>query len=171
MRVPIGCFVLMSVSFRAAQTSQELRSKYDEPDIERFTARPGIGLTVEFGSDGVACQELLELLKPLHHREDRLHRRTRLLRSSKRSRRRRAEQGNGKSITMSGCTNLRSLNMKTYRSRAQLTTVFLRLGTGMYEPPLALNVTPVEFSQNRPPPDWRSPLPVNNLTQESNRSM
>ena len=33
MRVPIGCFVLMSVSFRAAQTSQELRSKYDEPDI------------------------------------------------------------------------------------------------------------------------------------------
>jgi hypothetical protein len=75
MRVPIGCFVLMSVSFRAAQTSQELRSKYDEPDIERFTARPGIGLTVEFGSDGVACQELLEPLKPLHHREDRLHRR------------------------------------------------------------------------------------------------
>ena len=93
MRVPIGCFVLMSVSFRAAQTSQELRSKYDEPDIERFTARPGIGLTVEFGSDGVACQELLEPLKPLHHRGDRLHRRTRLLRSSKRSRRRRAEQG------------------------------------------------------------------------------
>ncbi len=70
MRVPIGCFVLMSVCFSAAQTSQELRSKYGEPDIERFTARPGIGLTVEFGSDGVACQELLEPLQPLLHREE-----------------------------------------------------------------------------------------------------
>jgi|SRR5207249_9901090 len=55
MRVPIGCFVLMAVCFSAAQTSQEFHSKYGEPDIERFTARPGIGLTVEFGPDGLAC--------------------------------------------------------------------------------------------------------------------
>jgi len=70
MRVPIGCFVLMAVCFSAAQTSQEFHSKYGEPDIERFTARPGIGLTVEFGPDGLACQELLEPLQPLLHREE-----------------------------------------------------------------------------------------------------
>src|SRR5438128_11187925 len=68
MRVPIGCFVLMAVCFSAAQTSQE--SKYGEPDIERFTARPRIGLTVEFGPDGLACHELLEPLQPLLHREE-----------------------------------------------------------------------------------------------------
>ena len=70
MRVSIGCFVLMAACFGAAQTSQELHSQYGEPDIERFTARPGIGLTVEFGSDGLACQELLEPLQPLLHREE-----------------------------------------------------------------------------------------------------
>jgi hypothetical protein len=70
MRVSIGCFVLVAVCFGAAQTSQEIHSQYGEPDIERFTARPGIGLTVEFGSDGLACQELLEPLQPLVHREE-----------------------------------------------------------------------------------------------------
>jgi hypothetical protein len=70
MRVSIGCFVLMAVCFGAAQTAQEFHSKFGEPDIERFTARPGIGLTVEFGSDGLACQELLEPLQPLFHREE-----------------------------------------------------------------------------------------------------
>jgi hypothetical protein len=70
MRVPIGCFVLMAACFSAAQTSQEFHSKYGEPDIERFTARPGISLTVEFGSDGLACHELLEPLHPLLHREE-----------------------------------------------------------------------------------------------------
>jgi hypothetical protein len=49
------------------KTSQEFHSKYGQPDIERFAARPGIGLTVEFGSDGLACQELLEPPQPLLH--------------------------------------------------------------------------------------------------------
>ena len=70
MRVSIGCFVLIAVCFSAAQTSQEFHSKYGEPDIERFAARPGIGLTVEFGSDGLACQELLEPPQRLLHREE-----------------------------------------------------------------------------------------------------
>jgi hypothetical protein len=47
MRVAIGWFVLMAACFSAAQTSQEFHSKYGEPDIERFTARPGISLTVD----------------------------------------------------------------------------------------------------------------------------
>jgi hypothetical protein len=70
MRVPIGCFVLMAACFSAAQTSQEFHSKYGEPDVERFTARPGIGLTVEFASDGLACHRLLEPLQPLLQREE-----------------------------------------------------------------------------------------------------
>ena len=70
MRVSIGWFVLMAACFSAAQTSQEFHSRYGEPDIERFTARHGIGLTVEFGSDGLACQELLEPPQPLLHREE-----------------------------------------------------------------------------------------------------
>ena len=60
----------MAVCFSAAQTSHEFHSKYGEPDIERFIARPGIGLTVEFGSDGLACQELLEPPQPLLHGEE-----------------------------------------------------------------------------------------------------
>lgn len=39
-----------------AQTSPELHSRYGEPDTERFKIRDGIGLTVQDGSDGSACQ-------------------------------------------------------------------------------------------------------------------
>jgi hypothetical protein len=39
-----------------AQTSQEFHSRYGEPDIDRFRIRDGIGLTVEYRSDGFACQ-------------------------------------------------------------------------------------------------------------------
>ena len=70
IRVSIACFVLMAVGFSAGQTSQEFHSKYGEPDIERFAARPGIALTVEFGSDRLACQALLESPQPLLHRQE-----------------------------------------------------------------------------------------------------
>lgn len=70
MRILVSWFFLMAVCSSAAQTSQDFHSKYGEPGIERFTARPGIGLTVEFGSDGLACQELLEPRQPLLHREE-----------------------------------------------------------------------------------------------------
>jgi hypothetical protein len=70
MRFANGCFVLIAVCVSAAQTSQEFHSKYGESDIERFTPRPGIGLTVEFGSDGLACRELLQPLQPLFHGEE-----------------------------------------------------------------------------------------------------
>jgi hypothetical protein len=70
MRVPIGCFVLMAFCSSGAQTSQEFHSRYGESEIERFAVRPGIGLTVEFGNDGLACQELLELSRPILHHED-----------------------------------------------------------------------------------------------------
>jgi hypothetical protein len=43
-----------------AQTPQTLRDRYGGPDIERFTAAHDIGLTVQYGSDGVACQIVIE---------------------------------------------------------------------------------------------------------------
>ena len=70
MRLPIVCFVLMAVCLSAGQTSEEFHSKYGESDIERFAARPGIALTVEFGSDRLACQALLEPPQPLLHRQE-----------------------------------------------------------------------------------------------------
>jgi hypothetical protein len=44
----------------ARQKSAELRSRYGPPDAERFLARPGIRLDVEYGSDGLACQMQIE---------------------------------------------------------------------------------------------------------------
>jgi hypothetical protein len=52
----IGCAILLTACLSAAQTSQEFHSRYGEPDIERFRIRDGIGLTVEYGVDGLACQ-------------------------------------------------------------------------------------------------------------------
>jgi len=42
------------------QKLAELRSRYGSPDAERFLARPGIRLAVEYGSDGLACQMEIE---------------------------------------------------------------------------------------------------------------
>ncbi len=69
MRTLIGCAVLLTASLSAAQTSQELHSRYGEPDIERFNVRPGIGVTLEYGSDGLTCQMVIEAQQPLVHRE------------------------------------------------------------------------------------------------------
>jgi hypothetical protein len=40
----------------ARQKSAELRSRYGPPDADNFRVRPGIGLLVEYGSDGEACE-------------------------------------------------------------------------------------------------------------------
>ena len=69
MRILVACLFVVSASLPVAQSSRELRSHYGEPDIERFTARPGIGLTVEYGSDGLACQIVIEPKQPLVHKE------------------------------------------------------------------------------------------------------
>ena len=68
MRVFLGnCFVLALLF--APQTSTELHFRYGEPDIERFVVRPGIGLTVEYGSDGQACQMVIERQRMLIEKE------------------------------------------------------------------------------------------------------
>jgi len=49
------------------QSSQEFHSRYGEPDVERFQARPGISLTVQYGSDHQACQIIIGPSEPLIH--------------------------------------------------------------------------------------------------------
>jgi hypothetical protein len=51
-----GHAILVIAGLCAGQTSAEFHSRYGESDTERFKIRDGIGLTVLYGSDGVACQ-------------------------------------------------------------------------------------------------------------------
>jgi hypothetical protein len=69
MRILATCLLVVSFGLPLAQTSQTLRGPYGEPDIERFTAAHDIGLTVQYGSDGVACQIVIERKQPLLHNE------------------------------------------------------------------------------------------------------
>jgi hypothetical protein len=70
MRIVLGSFVLLAAYLANPQSSSELRSRYGEPDIERFIMRPGIALTVEYGSDGLACEMLIEPPLPLFHGDE-----------------------------------------------------------------------------------------------------
>src|SRR5215472_10537391 len=67
MRIVLAFLLAGTASLSLAQRSQELRSRFGEPDIERFTAAPDIGLTVEYGSDGLACQIIIERKQSLLH--------------------------------------------------------------------------------------------------------
>ena len=69
MRIFARCLLVAVGGLVPVQSSQELQTRYGEPDLERFTVRPGISLTVQFGSDHVACQALLEPPQPLIHQE------------------------------------------------------------------------------------------------------
>ena len=70
MRISFGCFLLLAAYLANPQSSSELRSRYGEPDIERFIVRPGISLTVEYGSDRLACEMLIESPLPLFHGDE-----------------------------------------------------------------------------------------------------
>jgi hypothetical protein len=69
MRILVACLLIVSATLPVAPSSQELRGRYGEPDLERFTAAGDIGLTVEFGTDGLACQIVIERKHPLLHTE------------------------------------------------------------------------------------------------------
>jgi hypothetical protein len=56
MKMLIAYAVVLTACLCAGQTSAEFHSRYGESDTERFTIREGIGMTVEYGSDGLACQ-------------------------------------------------------------------------------------------------------------------
>lgn len=70
MSIVARCLVLAAANTVIALSSQELHNRYGEPNLERFMARPGISLTVEYGSDHLACQVLIEPPQPLIHTEE-----------------------------------------------------------------------------------------------------
>ena len=72
MRVLIGCLVVTVVGSAIVSSPQEIRKTYGGPDLERFMARPTIGLSVEYGSDHKACRVLIEPPHPLFHPEETL---------------------------------------------------------------------------------------------------
>jgi hypothetical protein len=72
MRFLIACFVVAAASAALPQTSNEFHSRYGEPTLQRFQARPGIGVTVEYGSDHLACRALIEPPQPLFDSEEHL---------------------------------------------------------------------------------------------------
>ena len=53
-------FLVVTSGILTAQSSQDLHSRYGEPDRERFLPRPDIALTVEYGPDHMVCGALLE---------------------------------------------------------------------------------------------------------------
>src|SRR6266853_2863477 len=70
MRVVAGCLLVAVGSVVLTQSSQNLHNQYGEPDRERFAARPGTSLAVEYGSDHLACQALIEPPQSLIHQEE-----------------------------------------------------------------------------------------------------
>jgi hypothetical protein len=70
MRVSVGSFLFLAYLFANPQSSSDLRSRYGGPDMERFVVRSGIGLTVEYGSDGLACEMLIEPPLPIIHGDE-----------------------------------------------------------------------------------------------------
>src|SRR6202042_3912688 len=51
--------LLIIVALNTPSTSQELRTKYGQSDVERFRVRPDLDATVQYGSDRCLCQVLL----------------------------------------------------------------------------------------------------------------
>jgi TonB family protein len=70
MRILAGCLFVAAGSALLTPSSQEFHNRYGEPDLERFIARPGIGLTIQYGSDNLACQVLIEAPQPLIYTEN-----------------------------------------------------------------------------------------------------
>jgi hypothetical protein len=67
MRVLVSCILVATAGLALPQSSRDLRSRFGEPDVERYSATNDIGLTVEYGSDGLACQIVIERKQPLLH--------------------------------------------------------------------------------------------------------
>ncbi len=51
MRALAVCFFLLAGFLPSTETTQDLRSRYGKPDVERFTVRAGMSITAEYGDD------------------------------------------------------------------------------------------------------------------------
>jgi len=66
MRIAVALFCLVAaVDGALGPSSMELRNRYGAPNMERFTARPGIEVTVEYGTDRLACDVVVEAPRSL----------------------------------------------------------------------------------------------------------
>lgn len=73
MRIFVRSFLIVTAgSVLLSQSSRDFRSRYGEPDRERFAARPGISLAVEYGSDRLACYALIDPPQPFLYSEENL---------------------------------------------------------------------------------------------------
>jgi hypothetical protein len=72
MRMLTGFLLLAPAILAPQQSSSEHHLLYGDSDIERFHVRPGITLTVEYGSDHLACQERIEGARPLAGPRDKI---------------------------------------------------------------------------------------------------
>jgi hypothetical protein len=55
LRILFGCVAFLALAATAPQSSFDLRTRYGEPDVQRFAIRPDVTMAVEYGSDGKAC--------------------------------------------------------------------------------------------------------------------
>jgi hypothetical protein len=60
MRILVGCALLAAAILAPQQSSSQYHSLYGASDLERFTVRPGITLTIEYGPDRTACRMVIE---------------------------------------------------------------------------------------------------------------
>jgi hypothetical protein len=65
MRIISGFLIVAAASFGLAPSSPELHNRYGLSDLERFTVRPGITATVQYGADHLACQIKIEPYKSI----------------------------------------------------------------------------------------------------------
>jgi hypothetical protein len=70
MRIFAGPLLVLAATVVLAPSSQDLHIRYGEPDLERFAARPGISVTVEYGSDHLACEALIAPPESLVHQQE-----------------------------------------------------------------------------------------------------
>ena len=70
MRALAVCFFLLAGFLPSTETTQYLRSRYGKPDVERFTVRPGMSVTVEYGDDDQLCQVVIEPKQPIIHKAE-----------------------------------------------------------------------------------------------------
>src|SRR6202035_532048 len=70
MRMTATWFLFAVASVAMSLSSADLRSRYGEPNMERFLVRPGISFSVEYGSDHLACVARLESPRPMLAKQD-----------------------------------------------------------------------------------------------------
>jgi len=70
MRIAGRCLLAVVATAFLAPSSADIHNLYGNPDIERFSARPGISVTVQYGSDQRVCQAIIEPPQQLLHSDD-----------------------------------------------------------------------------------------------------